>query len=251
MDYARADQLGDGYQAGGQAWDPGRPDILALLARASHLRSYPIYYGSNHTFLVTLGDEEAGESLAVYKPARGEYPLYDFPSGTLYRREVAAYLLDRLLSLDIVPPTVVARGEFGTGSLQLFIESPDETEVRITELRSMAFLDVLLNNADRKADHCLPSLDGKLWAIDHGLTFHVQPKLRTVLWHFAGAELTAGECRALAGFLTACEQGTPAADELKELIAVSEWRALRIRAERILDSGRFPNPRYKPVPYRW
>lgn len=245
------DERDDGYQPGSRAWDPLRSDIADLLRTADHLESYPIYYGSNHTFLVTVGTPDGASSLAVYKPALGEYPLHDFPSGTLYRREVAMWHLDRLLGWTSVPPTVVARGEYGPGSLQLYIDARDTMEVEIETLRRVAILDCLANNADRKIDHCLPDQDGRLWAIDHGLTFHVQPKLRTFLWHFAGSRLTADEQRDLERVATSLESGSGHGDALRDLISGAEYRALRTRITGILDARRLPDPRYKPVPYRW
>src|ERR687886_2807749 len=116
----------DGYQSKGQAWDPNRPDVVELLQRASHSQVAPIYYGSNHCFLVTLDAGLLGRSLAVYKPARGEYPLYDFPNGTLYRREVGSWIISSLLGWNLVPPTVITHGVYGAGSLQLYIESYSE-----------------------------------------------------------------------------------------------------------------------------
>lgn len=251
MDYALDPHVPPGYQPGGQAWSPDRPDILELLATSDRAQMYPIYQGSNHTFLAMLDAGERGRSLAVYKPARGEYPLYDFPAGTLYRREIGGYLLDSLLGWSVVPPTVEAVGQYGVGSLQVFIESPEEAEIEIGELRRIALLDAMLNNADRKADHCLPGLDGRLWAIDHGLTFHVQPKMRTVLWHFAGSPLTEEERGDIERACAELKEQRGEAARLRELISAGEWRALVWRIERMLDSGRLPNPKYKPVPYRW
>jgi hypothetical protein len=242
----------DGFQARGQAWDPLREDIVSLLEQAEHTRLQPIYYGSNHCFMATLDGGEAGSSYAVYKPARGEYPLYDFPSGTLYRREVGTWLINRALGWNVVPPTVVTRGKYGVGSLQLFIESYDEGELAIEELRRLVLLDVILNNADRKSEHCLLGEDGKLWGIDHGLTFHVQPKLRTVLWHFAGRpfhEVERCAVERLVSDLQRCK--TAEVKAARDLVTGAEWRALTERANRLVDSGRFPDPRYKAVPYRW
>jgi hypothetical protein len=226
--------------------------VPTLLERADHVRLQPIYYGSNHCFLVTVDGGDAGCSFAVYKPARGEYPLYDFPSGTLYRREVATWLISRALGWSVVPPTVVTRGRYGIGSLQLFIESYDEGEIALKELRHLALLDVMLNNADRKSEHCLLGEGGKLWGIDHGLTFHVQPKLRTVLWHFASLPLDDTErcdVERLVAALQRCK--APEVKAARELVSGAEWRALLERAHRLADSGRFPDPRYKSVPYRW
>jgi hypothetical protein len=242
----------DLYQLGGNAWSPDRPDLLELLSTAEHTASQPIYYGSNHTFLVTLDGGAAGESFAVYKPARGEYPLYDFPNGTLYRREIATWLVDCLLGWGVVPPTVEAQGRHGVGSLQLFIDAAASAEVEVDELRPVALLDVLINNADRKSEHFLPGIDGRIWGIDHGLTFHSQPKLRTVLWHFAGLPLLPEERADLERLRTALWKRTdPCAGQLADLVSKTEWRALLDRLNRLLDSGRFPDPRYRPVPYRW
>jgi hypothetical protein len=240
------------FQAKGRAWNPDRPDVPRLLESARHEHVAPIYYGSNHCFLVTLEAGEAGKSLAVYKPAQGEYPLYDFPSGTLYRREVGSWLMNCLLGWGLVPPTVVTDGRFGVGSLQLFIESYPQGQVEIVELQRMCLLDVVLNNADRKADHCLIGEEGKLWGIDHGLTFHVHAKLRTVLWHFAGMRISHGEQEDLERVLATLRASrAPEAERLRDLLSGAEWRAVADRLERLLRSGHFPDPRYKAVPYRW
>lgn len=237
---------------GGRAWNPERRDIVQLLSASSHSDVQPIYYGSNHTFLVTLDAAEYGRSYAVYKPARGEYPLYDFAAGTLYRREVGTWLVDTLLGWNVVPPTVVSQGKYGVGSLQLFIESATSAEVELVQLRRMALLDVLVNNADRKAEHCLPGSDGRLWAIDHGLTFHVQPKLRTILWHFAGQRLSRPERRDVRRLGVMLASATdPRAAQLEELLSLTEWIALKERLARLLATGTFPDPRQKSVPYRW
>src|SRR5947209_162719 len=127
----RSDDIRDGYQAAGESWDPFRADIIALLDTAEQRDLQSVYYGSNHVFLVTLVDAVAGCSLAIYKPARGEYPLYDFPNGTLYRREVASFLISDILGWHLVPPTVETDGKYGAGSLQLFIEHKRQGEVHI------------------------------------------------------------------------------------------------------------------------
>ncbi|GAC1398877.1 MAG: SCO1664 family protein [Chloroflexota bacterium] len=243
---------GDSYQTGGYAWSPRRADVGALLRTAQHVATRPIHYGSNHTFLVTLDAGEEGKSLAVYKPARGEYPLYDFPSGTLYQREIGAWIVDQIMGTEVVPATVAADGRYGVGSLQLFIESRETAEVELESLRSLALLDVVLNNADRKAEHCLVDGDNHIWGIDHGLSFHVENKLRTVFWHFAGQPLTSDEVAAVTR-LDDCLQAKPRhhTQYLKKLLGSGEWSALRFRVERFLEMGRFPNPRYKNVPYQW
>lgn len=252
MDSLDFGQSPDDYQTQGQAWNPCRPDILPLLTRSRVVSLEPIYYGSNHCFLATLDGGDAGTSLAVYKPARGEYPLYDFPSGTLFKREIGSWIVDHMLGWTLVPPTVESRAKYGAGSLQLFIESHVRGEIDIVELQRMALLDLILNNADRKSDHCLLGDGGKLWGIDHGLTFHVHPKLRTILWHFAGDPIPPDSLVDLKRLLSCLERvaGTDAA-QLRGYITTQEWRALVVRVSRLLESGRFPDPRHKPVPYRW
>ena len=242
----------DAFQVGASAWHPLRPDLVELLRRATHTAIRPIYYGSNHTFLVTVEAGDAGESYAVYKPSRGEYPLYDFSPGSLYRREIGTYLVSELLGWELVPATVETSGRYGIGSLQLFVEAYSSGEVAVAELRRVALLDLVVNNADRKGEHCLLGEGGKLWAIDHGLTFHQQPKLRTVLWHFSGDPITAQDLEALQSLRD--ELRNPRRCEtrdLRRLISTVEWRALVLRVERLVSSERFPDPRYKAVPYRW
>lgn len=245
-------QPSEAFQPGGQAWNPDRSDVIQLLSAARYESIQPIYYGSNHTFLVNVSAAEAGESLAVYKPARGEYPLYDFPQGTLYKREIAAWLVDSILGWKLVPPIVSSRGKYGVGSLQLFIDSLSSAEVDIAALQPIALLDVLLNNADRKIDHCLPVSEGRLWAIDHGLAFHIQPKLRTFLWHFAGESIPRGQLEDIERLRRALNgRKPPYAAQLPELLSRPEYRALEERVRRVLELEAFPDPRYKPVPYRW
>lgn len=252
MDSARSLPHRPGFQSGGRAWDPLRPGLIEIMRTARHGSIQPIYYGSNHTFLVTLVSENAGSSYAVYKPARGEYPLYDFPTGTLYQREIASYLVSDILGWQLVPPTVASAGQFGEGSLQIFIESFTQGEILLDELRRLALLDLVLNNADRKGEHCLIGDNEKLWGIDHGLTFHPQPKLRTVLWHFAGSRIPEGDSHALETLLTELrELRANSACELRELLSKIEWRALLTRVDRLASAATFPDPRYKPVPYRW
>ena len=153
-------------------------------------------YSSNYTFLTEVVDE-GNKIHAVYKPRRGERPLWDFPDGTLGPREVGAYLVSAA-SWQIVPPTVFRDdAPLGPGSLQLFVpHDPDRhyfvlEDDRREELAAFAAFDAVVNNADRKAGHVIEDGAGRLWAVDHGLTFHVEPKLRTVIWTFAEERLTA------------------------------------------------------------
>lgn len=251
MDGPLASGAGNGYQTQGQAWDPARPDIIDRLKASAQVEIEPIYYGSNHTFLVTLEDAEAGRSLAVYKPARGEYPLYDFPNGTLYRREIASWVVNQLLGWNVIPPTVSTEGVYGVGSLQLFIEGYPGGEITVLELRRLCLLDILYNNADRKAEHCLVGEHGKLWGIDHGLTFHYQPKLRTVLWHFAGTKIAADDLADLKRLRISATRRNGDDPDLRQLLSRREWNAFLMRLDRLIADGCFPDPRYKPVPYRW
>jgi uncharacterized repeat protein (TIGR03843 family) len=205
---------------------------------------------SNYTFLARLdADAEAGGPVvAVYKPEQGETPLWDFPSGTLHRREVASYRLSRALGWPLIPPTVTrADGPMGVGALQLFIETADERgffavrDRRPAELVPIALFDVITNNADRKAGHHLVDADGLVWVIDHGLTFHVEPKLRTVIWSFAGEPAPAAlraDLERVAGELDGALGG-----ELSELLRRAELEMLRRRVDRVAARGwRFPAP---------
>ncbi|MEY4361370.1 MAG: hypothetical protein RL391_676 [Actinomycetota bacterium] len=153
-------------------------------------------YSSNTTFLVKLSSGDH-HGQAIYKPLRGERPLWDFPSG-LFRREVAAYRLSEAMGLGVVPPTIERDGPFGPGSLQWFIEA-DFAEHYFTlfearpelhdQFRRIAAFDVVANNTDRKSGHCLIDSDDKIWAIDNGLCFSADFKLRTVIWEFGGEPL--------------------------------------------------------------
>jgi hypothetical protein len=237
------------FQSGGTAWHPDRADIDSVLAQARQIDMRSIYYGSNACYLIVLEHPLAGRSLAVYKPARGEYPLWDFPPGSLYRREIATYQINRLLRWNIVPATVEGSGRLGRGSIQLFIEESASGEIEVSALRHMILLDWITNNADRKADHLLVSDEGRLWGIDHGLTFHVDPKLRTVLWHFAGETLSQNEIADLTRIRDLLAREETIA--LDHLLQPDESAALLHRINAILRNGVFPDPQRKAMPYRW
>ena len=210
-------------------------------------------WSSNNTFLVTVADGDERQVPAIYKPGRGERPLWDFPDG-LYRREVAAFELAESLGWSFVPPTVeVHDGPFGPGSLQLFVEADFEQHYftlleepsHHRQLKRMATFDVLANNADRKGGHCLVDGDGRIWGIDHGLCFHVQPKLRTVIWDFAGQPIEADDASDVQRWL---ERGP--SSRLAELLHPEECRALQKRARRLLETGCLPEP-WTDHPYPW
>jgi hypothetical protein len=213
-----------------------------------------IPWASNATVLAKVRHEEL-EGLAVYKPVRGERPLWDFPSGTLYRREVAAYLVSEQLGWRLVPPTLARDGPLGVGSVQLYVDAdPEVTAFELLAagdptLPRIAAFDVVTNNADRKAGHCLAGPDGRVWAIDHGLCFHVQGKLRTVLWDLAGVELEAPVLADLDA-LAAAAAGGPLAGHLGELLEPAEVAALARRARALVRVGRLPAPRGERA-YPW
>jgi len=205
-----------------------------------------IPWASNATLLARVRHREL-EGLAVYKPVRGERPLWDFPPGTLYRREVAAYLVSEQLGWRLVPPTLVREGPLGVGSLQLYVDA--DAEVTAFELLAagnaalprIAAFDVVTNNADRKAGHCLMGEDERVWAIDHGVCFHTEPKLRTVLWDLAGHPLEAADVADLEA-LAAAAAGGGLAEHLAELLAADEIAAVAERSLGLARAGRLPAP---------
>ena len=182
----------------------------------------------------------------MYKPVAGERPLYDFPDGTLARREVAAYLLSEATGWSIVPPTVLRDGPFGEGAVQAWLDVDPEVDVveLITSadarLRPMCVFDLMANNADRKGGHILPLLDGTLRGVDHGICFAVEPKLRTVLWGWRGEELSDDELAVVRRVALDLEGALGAA--LGELLTRAEVRATHQRVAALLKSGRFPEP---------
>jgi hypothetical protein len=220
-----------------------------LLAELPEMKVLGLLQGaSNYTFLARLGPHPPDGLLAVYKPARGESPLWDFQAGTLYLREVAAYELSKVLGWPQIPPTV-ARPDapHGAGAVQLFVEADgrhflgEQKNRRETWLRVAQF-DVITNNADRKSGHCLFDPEGRVWVIDHGLTFHAEHKLRTVIWDFAGEPLPAELCGDVERALLELENGE-LARKFEALITPAEIRVLRRRLRRTLDARwRFPEP---------
>lgn len=208
-------------------------------------------WSSNGTFLVTSTLDGVAVR-AVYKPRRGERPLWDFDEGTLCHREVAAFELSASLGWNLVPETVLRDGPLGTGAVQRFVDhDPDEHYFTLLEshtdrFRAFAAFDMLANNADRKSGHCLLCHDdGVIVGIDHGLGFHEHPKLRTVIWDFAGEpipdDILADVVRAKrAGFGRVGEHLSPV-----------EFEALDTRAQALLSSKRFPDPddSYRSFPW--
>lgn len=210
---------------------------------------------SNYTFLVSISHNGV-RGPAVYKPCRGQRPLWDFPAESLPLREVAAYLVSEALGWRLVPPTVYRDGPHGPGSVQLFVEADPEKhyfnfeESEKPALRPVALFDALVNNADRKAGHLLQDRLGRLWLIDHGICFHEEPKLRTVIWDFAGEPIGDELLGDLQAFRDRMEGDRTLRADLGGLLTPGEIAALGRRADRLLKAGRFPTPG-PGRPYPW
>lgn len=247
-------------------------EALALLATGELTVEGRIVDASNATLFGTITGDR-GRVACVYKPVRGERPLWDFPDGTLAGREVSAYLVDQVLGWELVPPTLLRDGPFGVGMCQLWIssESVDELVDLMPEnkvpqgwfavfggvdgggrdvvvahaddlrLRRLAVLDAVTNNADRKGGHLLLTDAGHLYGVDHGLCFHAETKLRTLLWGWGGSQLDADELEALARLRDELSSGE-LGEQLAEHITEVELHATLRRTERMLRTGRFPQP---------
>ena len=233
------------------------PRILRLLACGSMREEHGMLrWSSNYTFLVSIADEDV-KMLAVYKPQRGERPLWDFPDGTLCYREVSAYLMSEALGWRVVPPTVLRDGLRGLGSVQLYVNCDPEVnyfsldETFADQLRRFAAFDYVINNADRKGGHVLLDDSQHLWGIDHGIGFHVAPKLRTVIWDFAGQPipdpLITDIQRVSAQIEDPC---TALRMELNKLLSEPETNALMARMRRLVQRREYPRPGPGPN-YPW
>ncbi len=247
--------------------DPPCPPARALeiLRRGTVDIEGLLPHSSNYTFLVRV--VHAGEqTYAVYKPMRGERPLWDFPHGTLYKREYAAYLVSEAGGFGLVPPTVVCddtHAPLGIGSLQLFIPHNPRVHLRLlarqrsherTIHRLVAF-DYLVNNADRKSGHCLQDANRRIWAIDHGICFHEEEKLRTVLWDLCGQPLAADVIHLLTALQQHIQQPQTEAESLlhalHHLLSHAEIAALHRRLDHLLTTRTYPAPDhdYPTVPW--
>jgi len=198
-------------------------------------------HSSNATFLVSV---QCGETSfqAIYKPLRGERPLWDFEPG-LHRREIAAYLLSQAMGINMVPPTVLREGPLGEGSLQHFIDADveqhyftifEQREDLHDQLRAMCVFDIVANNTDRKAGHCLLGLDDKVWGIDHGVCFAADFKLRTVIWEFGGEPLP----NHLRAAIEPLIETVPL--NIATLLSSDEVSALQERVQWLCEGGAFP-----------
>ena len=220
-------------------WPP--PDPLGLLAEGEVSLVGRMPWSSNATYLVELCHNGI-EAQAVYKPVRGERPLWDFPSG-LHKREVAAYVLSHALGWGIVPPTVLRDdAPLGEGSLQLFVPADfeqhyftlHEREETHDALMTIVVFDLLVNNTDRKSGHCLLGLDHRIYAIDNGLCFAVEPKLRTVIWEFGGERIPESLIVDVARIAQAVPPG------LRALLDRDEVDAVQRRAKAVVAKPVFP-----------
>jgi len=214
-------------------------------------------FSSNHTFLTSVEFEESS-CKAVYKPQRGETPLWDFPPDTLANRESAAFLISEALSWGYVPPTIIrANAPFGRGSLQWFIPHNPEinyfsfSEKTKENLRPVVVFDLIINNADRKGSHVILDEQGKIWLIDHGICFHQEPKLRTVIWGFIGESIPDEIIYDLHLLDDKLASNSPLIGELGMLLSSQELFSLKMRVEQIIRDPFFPAPdkNSRPFPF--
>jgi hypothetical protein len=239
----RALEAGLNDRAVPEALARGDLEILGLMPNSS-----------NYTFLAkaTAGEDSL---LGIYKPRRGEIPLWDFPEGTLCQREVAAYVVAQALGWPRVPPTVLRDGPEGVGSVQLFVEFDPEQhyftlqETHAETFRDVAVFDAVINNADRKGGHCLLATDGGVFVIDHGVCFSEDPKLRTVIWEYVDEPIAPARLSALAGLREQLDGG-PTRERLADLLSPSELGATVRRTEDLLRMGAMPRPGQER-PYPW
>ena len=262
--YAAADQASSDMTSDPTAEDDApiqvtETEVLETLTHGEVEERALLPYSSNHSFLVTV--EHQGMTLpAVYKPRRGENPLWDFEWGTLCQRETAAYLVSKSLGWDLVPPTVLREGTRGIGSVQLYIPNNDnvhyftvqEDARYVTALRQLALFDFIVNNADRKSGHCLIGDDQRLWAIDHGICFHTEYKLRTVIWEFAGDPIPPDLLNDLEE-LHACllDEASSLSQILCQLLTSAEYTTMISRMKVLLRQRTFPAPQIHRRNYPW
>ncbi len=262
----------------------GVEQVEDLLRRGTLEVQGRITEASNATLLCSVGLDGV-EGLCVYKPVRGERPLWDFPDGTLAGREVSTYLVSKASGFGVVPPTVHREGPFGPGMVQRWIEIDEERELvdivaaKNVEpgwrtvlrargddgepallvhaddpaLRAMAALDVVVNNADRKGGHVLAGADGHVYGVDHGICMHQETKLRTVLWGWVGENLDDEVTAGLKRLRAALSPGNASdlGDDLNDHVTRAEVKALRSRIDRLLHAGELPAPTggWPPIPW--
>lgn len=231
--------------------------VLNLLQNGEISIKGEFVWGSNYTFLAEV-KQNGDKALGVYKPSKGERPLWDFPASSLARREAAAYLVSDALGWELVPPTVYRKkAPIGPGSLQLYIEHNPEVHYfnlskdDIQVLRPVVLFDLLINNADRKGSHILFDNDHHLWLIDHGISFHAENKLRTVIWDFANQPIPETLKLDIGNFLCSLIPGSKLYLELQALLSTRELNALAVRAEFLIGLQNFPHPDPDQRSYPW
>jgi uncharacterized repeat protein (TIGR03843 family) len=230
------------------------PDVLRLLRDGELAVEGRLYDASNATLYCTV-TLDGLTAACVHKPIVGERPLWDFPDGTLAYREVAAYAMSVAMGWEIVPPTVLRDGPFGLGMCQLWIDIDENVDLAALarsdhpQLRRMAVFDAVVNNADRKGGHLLPTPDGEIYGVDHGVCFSVEDKLRTLLWRWRGKRLTDEAIDVLSGLRAQLEGDLGSA--LAEMLHREEVRATVDRVDRLLATRRHPMPSdgWPPVPW--
>lgn len=223
----------------------GLDEVLRLL-RVGELEVEGRLVDASNATLYCAASLEGVTAAVVYKPVRGERPLWDFPDGTLAGREVAAYLMSQAAGWDVVPPTVMRDGPFGPGMCQLWVDVDEQVDLAALarsdhpDLRRMAVFDAVVNNADRKGGHLLPRADGRVQGVDHGICFSAEDKLRTLLWQWRGCPLT-DEAVEVLSRLRADLEGT-LGQQLSSLLTPTEVAATVTRVERLLTERRHPEP---------
>jgi uncharacterized repeat protein (TIGR03843 family) len=230
-------------------------DAKLLNLRDGVLRVTGRLVDASNATLYAIADLAGQEMVCIYKPRAGERPLWDFPDGCLAHREYAAYLVSEYLGFNVVPLTVLRDGPYGEGMAQEWItidESVDLAKFFATDhpgLRAMALFDAIINNTDRKIGHLLPINDDVVFGCDHGVTFHVEDKLRTVLWQWSGDSLTTNEIEILKKAVISLEGELRT--QLETLLTTQEIDALAARVQRLLNEGTFPqpNPNWPAVPW--
>jgi hypothetical protein len=221
----------------------GLDEALTLLRFGTLELEGRLLDASNATLYCTIRWRDL-DGCCVYKPVRGERPLWDFPDGSLAEREVAAYAVSAATGWSIVPPTVLRDGPFGLGMVQLWIDIDESVDLSVLarskhpDLRRMALYDAVINNADRKGGHLLPTKEGHIYGVDHGVTFHVEDKLRTLLWQWRGRRIAPEERE----MLTRLRDDATLLNRLTELLTPNEVAAYDRRLERLLRTGVFPQP---------
>ena len=215
----------------------GELSVTGRLVDASNATLYGV--------IKAIDGAESDEIRVIYKPVAGERPLWDFPDGNLANREYAAFLISEIAEWNLVPTTILREGPFGPGMVQQWIDIDESVDLALFYsqdkplLRKLALFDAVINNTDRKIGHLLPTTDGKLLGCDHGVTFHHEDKLRTVLWQWAGMALSDQEIIELRKL---AEEILKEQVVLRELITETELHALLARIEKLISTGCFPQP---------